>query len=213
MGLEAFFLGLSSGAICLAYCAPVLVPCMMGGMGVCGLRSDSMAVLRFLIGRLLGYLLFAVLAWYLGRSLTRMDPFQEVFLGGGYLVLSLLLVPYALFDRKTSCARSPITAVAKSMTSPIFLPVAAGLASGLNFCPPFLLAMVAGARAGTLQGSLFFFFAFFLGTSVFFIPFPFLGMLRRFPAVRTIGKMAAGIIGLYYAYLGLTILIGGVIAL
>ena len=211
MGLEAFLLGLSNGAICLAYCAPVLVPCLMGGVGGCGLRSDSLVVLHFLMGRLLGYLLFGVIAWGLGRSLAHMARFQEVTVGSSYLVLSILLVLYALFDRKASCARSRITALTSKMSaSPLLLPATAGLVSGLNFCPPFLLALVASAQAGTLQGSLLFFLAFFLGTSIFFIPAPFLGILQRFPAVRIVGKMAAGIIGLYYLYAGLIMLIGGI---
>jgi hypothetical protein len=211
MGLEAFLLGLSNGAVCLAYCAPVLVPCLMGGVGRCGLRSDSLVVLRFLIGRLFGYLLFAVVSWGLGRSLAHTDHFQEALVGSSYLALSIILVFYAFFDKRSSCARSRIMALTgKVGTSPLVLPVAAGLASGLNFCPPFLLALVAGARTGSLQGSLFFFLVFFLGTSLFFIPAPFLGALRRFPAIGIVGKMAAGIIGCYYGYTGLIMLLGGI---
>jgi len=212
MGIEAFLLGMSSGATCLAYCAPVLVPCLMGGVGGAGLRSDVVTVVRFLSGRLLGYLVFAVVAWCLGLALAPSGRYQELIIGVCYLALSVLLVLYALFEGKSSCTRTPFHAFLRSVSSPALFPVAAGLASGLNFCPPFLLATVAGSQAGSLQGSLFFFLAFFLGTSVFFIPFPFVGLLRRYPAVPIVGKLAAGIVGLYYGYLGLTMAIGGIVA-
>lgn len=59
--MQAFLLGLSNGAVCLAYCAPVLIPYLLGE----GKRiSRNFAVLiRFLAGRLLGYLLFGIMAW------------------------------------------------------------------------------------------------------------------------------------------------------
>jgi len=208
MGLEAFLLGLSNGSVCLAYCSPVLVPCLMGGVGGDGLRSDFLVVIRFLTGRLLGYLLFGVVAWGLGRSLVHTSRFQGVIIGCSYVALSILLVAYALFNRKPSCGSSRVAALTVRM-SPSLFPAAAGLASGLNLCPPFLLALIASAEAGTLAGSLLFFLAFFVGTSLFFIPAPFLGMLRRFPAVRIVGKMAAGIIGCYYFLAGLVMLLGG----
>jgi len=151
-----------------------------------------------------------VIAWVLGHSLTRMAGLQEPVVGCCFLILSIFLALYALTGREHTCAHSRVTALALRMgASPRLLPGLAGLASGLNFCPPFLIALLAASRPGTLQGSVFFFLAFFVGTSLFFIPVPFVGMLRRFPSVRIVGKMAAGIMGLYYAYTGLTMLIGG----
>jgi hypothetical protein len=54
-----------------------------------------------------------------------------------------------------------------------------------------------------------FFFLFFLGTSIFFIPFPFVGTLRRITMLTIIGKLAAGIMGIYYFYTGLMLVISG----
>ena len=210
MPVEAFLLGLSNGAICLAYCAPVLVPCLMGGMGASGLKSDSIVVLRFLAGRMVGYIAFGVVAWGLGHSLARMASLQEPIVGCCFLILSIFLALYGLSGREHTCVHSRVTTLTLRIgASPHLLPSLAGLVSGLNFCPPFLIALLAASRPGTLQGSLFFFLAFFAGTSLFFIPVPFVGVLRRFPSARIVGKMAAGIMGLYYAYTGLTMLIGG----
>ena len=58
--MQAFLLGLSYGAVCVAYCAPVLVPYLLGE----GNRTwrNYAVLLRFLAGRLLGYLLFGIMA-------------------------------------------------------------------------------------------------------------------------------------------------------
>jgi hypothetical protein len=210
MGIEAFLLGVSSGPTCLATCAPVLVPCLMGGIGGNSLGSDVAAVIRFLSGRLCGYLVFAVVAWSLGLALASLGPYQEPIVGVCYLALAVFLLTFAFSAGKSGCARTPVRSVLHSVRSPALLPFAAGLASGLNFCPPFLLATLSGSQAGSLPGSLAFFAAFFLGTSIFFIPFPLVGLLRRYPAVPIVGKMAAGVVGTYYGYLGLTMAIGGI---
>ncbi len=84
-----------------------------------------------------------------------------------------------------------------------------GVVTGSSVCPPFLLALTNAAEKSSLFHSLFFFFAFFLGTSVFFLPAPLLGIFREIPVLQTIGKLAAGIMGLYYLYSGIILLIGG----
>jgi hypothetical protein len=54
-----------------------------------------------------------------------------------------------------------------------------------------------------------FFFSFFLGTSLLFVLAPFVGALGRFPVLKIVGKMAAGLMGLYYLYSGIILLAGG----
>ena len=56
--MKAFFLGLSSGAACVAYCAPVLVPILLGGGE--GVARSAGVMLKFHAGRLAGYLIFGV---------------------------------------------------------------------------------------------------------------------------------------------------------
>jgi hypothetical protein len=85
-----------------------------------------------------------------------------------------------------------------------------GLLTGLNFCLPFLMAVAGAADTGSLAGSLLFFVAFFAGTSVYFLPAPFIGLLRGAAFMSTVGKMAAGVAGLYYAYAGIIYLVEGV---
>ena len=55
--VKGFLLGIASGGACLAYCAPVLVPYLLGEGKT--LRGNAVLVGGFLGGRLIGYLAFA----------------------------------------------------------------------------------------------------------------------------------------------------------
>ncbi len=207
--MQGFVLGLSSGAVCAAYCAPVLVPYLLGeGRGV---LRNYLTLLQFLLGRLLGYLSFAVLAWGVNRSFLQSTPQRGLLVGAAYVILSLLLIFYSLFRAGHACRTVGDRGFAARLRNawPTVFLFAMGLATGLNFCPPFLLAFASAAGETSLLRSLFFFLMFFLGTSVFLIPAPFLGLLQRFSALHTVGKMTAGLIGIYYLYLGTTLLAGG----
>ncbi len=208
--MQGFLLGLSNGFVCVAYCAPVLVPYMLGeGKGIS--QNISLTV-QFLTGRLLGYLFFGVIAWGINKTIPETIGYRELIIGGAYIVLSVSLVIYSFFNVKTSCSAEYINGYFNKIRalSPSLLPVVMGFATGLNFCPPFLLAVTNAAALDGLLKSLLFFFMFFLGTSLFFIPAPLIGMLKGFPTLGIIGKMAAGLIGLYYFYAGIILLISGI---
>jgi sulfite exporter TauE/SafE len=209
MQLEGFILGLSSGVTCVAYCAPGLVPYLLGeGKSV---AQNSAVTVQFLLGRLFGYLLFAVIAWSINRSILQQLNRPELLIGPAYVIFSVLLIFYGFFSTPTSCAMNRMNGLRHKWAGvwPGSLPVFAGLATGLSFCPPFLLAFTGAIEKASLLKSMLFFFAFFLGTSTFFIPMPFVGIFRGFSALRMIGKMAAGLIGLYYLYCGILMVIGG----
>jgi hypothetical protein len=115
--------------------------------------------------------------------------------------------------RKTAPAGSCAFEGAQAMLNrwPAFLPFGMGFLAGLKICPPLLLAFADAASTGSLVGSLIFFVGFFLGTSVYFIPIPFLGVFRRVAALQIVGKFAAIIVALYYLYAGILLLAGGVV--
>lgn len=208
--MRGFLLGLASGTVCLAYCAPVIVPYLLGeGQTI---RRNYLELGQFLIGRLLGYLIFAVLAWALGLLIKEHEAFRETIFGASYIFLAGLLIYYCFRRPKNLCAAEYFKGFLPGFLANqrSFLPVVFGLLTGLNLCPPFLLAFTSAASGGSLWSSLAFFGAFFLGTSVFFVPIPFLGLLKRNEALRSVGKMAAGIIGSYYFCTGILILIGGI---
>lgn len=169
---------------------------------------------QFLLGRLAGYLLFAILAWMTQQVLLKDFHYHSLFYGAAYLLLAVTLFIFGFRKPKTVCAGSMlhnrITSGLDGENRP-WMPLSIGFLTGLNFCPPFLLAFTGAAGTGSLWGSLFFFATFFLGTSIYFIPAPFLGMFGRNPVWRQIGRWAALIVGVYYLYLGLVTMIGGLI--
>jgi sulfite exporter TauE/SafE len=207
--LQGFFLGLSSGVACVATCAPVLVPYLLAeGNGV---ARNAFAVGQFLLGRLVGYLAFGVIAWGINRTLLEAAGYRASIMGFTYLALSVLLVWYSLGRIRTPCAARQTSglAAAAGTTWPLLFVPMMGLLTGLNFCPPFLMALAGAADTNSLAGSLLFFAAFFAGTSLFFLPAPFLGLFHSVAALSTVGRMAAGVMSLYYGYAGLMYLIGG----
>ena len=208
--MEAFLLGLSNGVICIGYCAPVLVPYLMGQRS--GILANVSIVARFLAGRLAGYLIFSFAARAFHISLSRSPFTRDLIVGSMYIILSVLLVLYGFRHREGTgacAARDPGSFLSKAVALwPPLAPAVLGLLTGLTICPPFLLAFTAAAQKTSLAGSVAFFIFFFCGTSVFFIPFPLIGSLSRINVLSTVGRLAAGIVGIYYFYAGLMLLLG-----
>lgn len=207
---DGFILGLSNGVACVAYCAPVLLPYLLGeGKGI---FRNMLLTCQFLLGRLLGYLLFAVLAWCLSSSILTGGSYHDLVVGAAYVLFSGMLIFYGFFRRERSgkgaCSMRGYQKFLLSLR-PALLPIFAGLVTGLSFCPPFLLAFTGAVEQPGLVQSMLYFVSFFLGTSLLFVFAPFVGTLKGFPVLQIIGKMAAGIIGFYYLYSGGILLIGG----
>jgi hypothetical protein len=207
--MQGFLLGIANGTLCVAYCAPVLVPYLLGeGKPV---RRTAFLLGHFLVGRLIGYICFAMLAWVTGAVLLQNTAYRGRILGITYLFLAGVLCLYSIKKPKELCAASMMSADDFPVLSskwPGAFPVSLGLLTGLNICPPFLLVFTEAANAGSLLHSIGFFFMFFLGTMVYFVPLPFLGFLNRFPQFRTVGKLTTAVLALYYCYIGI-ILAGG----
>jgi len=208
--MQAFLLGISNGAVCIAYCAPVLIPYLFGeGKGV---WQNFSVVAQFLSGRLLGYLLFGVIAWAVSQTILLTSAWRDFIIGSAEMILAVFLVLYGFFKIGTTCAVEQASRRLQKVNTwwPFMLPATIGLFTGLNFCPPFLLAFTNAAGEANLFRTLMFFFLFFLGTSIFFIPFPLIGTLRRINLLTIIGKLASGIMGIYYFYSGLMLVISGI---
>jgi sulfite exporter TauE/SafE len=210
MRLDGFILGLTNGVTCMATCAPVLIPYLLGeGKGIV---RNYWVTGQFLFGRLLGYLLFAVLAWTISSTILQETGQRNWIVGIAYILFSSLLIFYGFF-RKTNASCEAACNQNKYQRllafRPALLPVAAGFATGLSFCPPFLLAFTGAAEQTSLVAAMLFFFSFFLGTSLLFVLTPFVGVFSRFPVLQIVGKMAAGLMGFYYLYSGVILIIGG----
>ncbi len=198
---EGFLLGIASGGVCLAYCAPVLVPYLLGEART--VRSNLVPVGGFLAGRLAGYMTFAVLAWLTHSLVIEHLPHQKIFLGIVTIGLAVLLIVYGFTGRDRHCAAASTGAAAKpGWRGPALMPISLGFLTGVNVCPPFLLAFSNAAQLSHLWQSLLFFAAFFVGTSVYIAPLPLVGLAGRCEGIRTIGRLAAGVVGLFYLYSG-----------
>ncbi len=207
--MQGFLLGLANGTSCLAFCAPFLIPYFLSDGN--GVRQNSFLLAWFLAGRLLGYLLFGLLAWSLSGLFLAAGGLQDRMVGITYVSLSALLLA-TVFSKKNptpdACALPKARVWLRRW--PALLPVCMGLLAGLKICPPLLLAFTDAVSSGSLVGSLLLFFSFFLGTSIFFFPFLLLGSLTRLPDVRLVGKFAAVIVALYYLISGILLFAGGI---
>lgn len=207
--MEGFLLGISNGTVCLAYCAPVIIPYFLAEGEHTGKNIRSLA--EFLLGRLAGYILFAILAWGTGHVLLNMSESHEIFFGITYIILSFAMAAYGLLISKEFCAFNSLKGAVSRFASKRQWSVIGilGFLTGINFCPPFLLLFSLSAHSGSLFDSIFLFFAFFLGTSIYFLPVTFLGFLNKYGRLKTIGKMTAVLMSLYFFYKGIIMLAGG----
>lgn len=207
--MEGFFLGLANGTICMAYCAPVLIPYVLGNGD--SVKGNFYTVGKFLLGRFMGYMIFAVLAWETNKMLLENNNYKGFILGITYIILAILMFFYGIINSHSSCPvkqskrlLDKFNAV-NSKNMPIFL----GLLTGLNLCPPFLMAFTGAAGSGSMSASIIFFFMFFIATSLYFIPISFIGVLKNRNGLRSIGRLSAVIMSFYYFYMGLIMLIEG----
>jgi hypothetical protein len=192
----------------LAYCAPVLVPYLLGDGD--SVRRGVASVGGFLGGRLVGYLTFAVLAWLTHFAILDHLPYQRLLIGIATMGLALLLIVYGFAGRPHQCGAAVAEDAIRRLRLRNFLPlpVVLGLVTGVNICPPFLTAFGSAVRLPALWQSLLFFTAFFAGTSIYLAPLPLVGLAGRRESVRIVGRFTAGIVGLVYLYCGVVSMIG-----
>jgi hypothetical protein len=203
---EGLLLGLASGGACLTLCAPVLVPYLLGEGRTA--RANLVPVGGFLAGRLAGYMTFAVLAWLTHSLLIETLPHQKATFGIVAVALALLLIVYGFTGRDRSCRTTCAGAAASPKRRNLaIMPVTMGFLTGVNVCPPFLLAFSSAAQLPRLWQGLLFFAAFFVGTSVYVAPLPLVGLVGGCERIRIIARLAAGVVGLFYLYSGIVSII------
>jgi sulfite exporter TauE/SafE len=206
---EALVLGLATGPVCLATCGPVVVPWIM--VQPQGVRGHSRQLLLFLAARLAGYLVFACAAWLVGSAIPHSWTGRSWLMGGIQILLAAALVVYAAGWPHRRCAVAKTTAnlvqIGEAPVTKRSGALALGFLTGINLCPPFLVAGVRAAQLAHLSAALLFFFCFFAGTAVWFIPFLSLGFLKRTPAVVTVARMVAVLLAFWYGFSGVSILI------
>ena len=204
---EGFVLGLSTGAVCLAYCGPVFIPYLLGENA--RVKQNYRHLFLFLGGRFAAYILTGLIAGLTGSLVFKSSLFNASWLGLIYVLLSVLMILYGFHQFREVCLGTANQKIPGPIRNrwPWLVPVLGGILTGFNICPPFLLAFTEAFNKGTLTGSMELFFWFFAGTSVYFLPLPLIGFVREKKVLRAIGKFAAILAGLYYFFIGILMFI------
>jgi sulfite exporter TauE/SafE len=206
---EALALGLASGPACIAACGPVLVPALLTERA--GLKPNVQTLAVFLGARLLGYLLFAVAAWEVGSLASLLPAHRMMLMGAANVVLAGVLIWYAWSAGHAcgeGCAERKLVNISAEKSHRASGAAVLGLLTGLSLCPPFVAAGFRAAQMGSVMQSALFFTIFFVGTTVWFVPFAGFGCIVRNQAVMTVARMTMVIIAVYYLALGIGLLMG-----
>ena len=209
--VEALLLGLATGPICLASCGPIVLPWML--VQPRGVRVHARQLSIFLGARLAGYLLFAAVIWSAGLAASRSWQGHSWVFGGVQVLLAVGLLVYAAGWPHGHCRlarRRPaeLVHIGEPPTPPSPTGAATlGFLTGINLCPPFLVAGVRATQLPTLADALLFFAVFFAGTAVWFLPFLSLSVVRRTPQFLTVARIAAVLLACWYGFTGASLLI------
>lgn len=203
---ESLILGLSSGSACLATCGMVMFPYLMAGSA--DVKRIATDLSLFLFTRLFVYIILATVSWFFGQAVLGNSVVRNVVPGILYIVFAVMLVWYAISNNRTrECPAKIVTTVNNKRLVPVFL----GVVNSIGFCPALLIILTKGATQGTLVQSYLSFFAFFIGSSIWFLPLPLAGKIRKKEVLKTIGILATGLAGIIFMIKGITNLIGGLI--
>jgi cytochrome c biogenesis protein CcdA len=203
---DSLILGLSSGSACLATCGMVMFPYLMAGSA--GVKRIAFDLSLFLLTRFIVYFILATLAWYFGQTIFTNTVVRNIVPGILYIIFAIMLVWYSIDkNRKPDCPARIVSTVNNKRLVPLML----GLVNSFGFCPALFLILTKGATQGTLLQSYLAFLAFFIGSSVWFLPLPLAGRIRRKEVLSKIGILATGLAGIIFMIKGLTNLIGGII--
>jgi hypothetical protein len=203
---DSFILGLSSGSACLMTCGIIMFPYLMSGSA--GVKRISIDLSVFMLTRVMIYFLLATLAWFFGQAFLTNRLMLNIVPGILYIVFSAMLVWYSIDrNRKKECPAKIVSTITDKRLIPIFL----GIVNSLGFCPALLIILTKGATQSTILQSYMAFLAFFVGSSLWFLPLPLAGKIKKKLVLETIGILATGLAGTIFLIKGITILIGGII--
>ncbi len=193
--INGFLLGLATGVFCLTWCGPVLTSLILTEKRK--IKQSFFLFFKFIFGRLIGYILFGGLIGYLGLKIES-EIVRKANLGA-LVFLAVLLIFYGvgwLKQKKLFC----------QFFKKIKFPFVAGFLTGVNICPPFLIALTYVFDVGGISEGILFFISFFVATCLYLVPFVFLGFLsskKVFQRIAQVIAILAGTIFLIYGLRGL----------
>ena len=190
--LQPLLAGLSVGAFCLTSCVPFMGSFLAAEER--SLKKNTGEVLKFLAGRLLGYLGFGLLAGYLGERFD--SRWLRLATALSFILLSVILLFYLLGLLRREKRTCPSSGFFNAKS-----PVLMGFFMGINLCPPFLLSVTfIFSQHSTFYG-LAYFLLFFLSSSLFFLPLIFVGLLAQAAEFRAIARLSGFLVsGIFFVY-------------
>jgi sulfite exporter TauE/SafE len=201
LATEALLLGVSTGMYCFSQCGLVIIPYIFTDNNT-GIKSHSLIVGEFLLGRFIAYTATGLLIGFLGERASATPVFGaarfEIFIGISYIILSALLIFNAIYNRtkKDSCRFNKLKKFS-------YFPVLLGIFTGINICPPFIAAITKSFETKSMTLGALFFMLFFAATSVFILPLIFSGLLKRIDEIKIISRFVSVLAGIYIGFQGL----------
>ncbi|AKB45146.1 MULTISPECIES: sulfite exporter TauE/SafE family protein [Methanosarcina] len=190
---RGMLLGLSTGVFCLVTCAPVYVPFVLSEDRK--LRRNILSIGQIAMGRLIAYLFFGLILGILGKQID--GPWLNKAIGSAMILLSVLMLAFV------AVKKWPHFGLCKLSKKYVNYPAFFGLLTGINVCPPFLLAMSAALSYASITGSILLFGGFFVGTSFYLILLVPLGLAAKVESIRQIGLITTVMSGVMFLALGL----------
>ena len=193
--MKGLLLGLTSGANCLATCAPMLLSLLAAEVGSSRHRFGLLGF--FLLGRAVAYTTLGLVAGCFGNAVQQWPVWHSLVLGLALMTGAAWLLWYGFGSSSPNASGSrplPLCLNRRSYRTP-GLAWIGGIVTGLNPCAPVLLAFAAAAQSRAMLEAIAFFLCFFAGTAAYLIPLPLLGFLGRWDRLRLIARFAVGLMG------------------
>lgn len=190
---EGLGLGLATGISCLASCGPIYLSYLLSEKRTG--RQSLNTVLLLNLGRFVSYAAFGAVMGLVGGAVPSSVRIPLAY--GGYILFSVYLI-VSVVRVNRSCGGCGIPKWMKVTKSPVLL----GVLTGFSVCPAFLIAMTnAFDSSGALDGALLF-TGFFLGTTVYMLPFALFGLFSGRKWLNAVARYAAIFVAVYFAILG-----------
>jgi len=161
-------------------------------------------VFKFIAGRFIAYLAFGAVVGALGSRLGGLSNKVGVI---AWMIMALVLMAYGL---GFSYGHFGMCRIANRFVHFKHFPAILGILTGLNVCPPFLLAISYSLeRSGNITFGILFFLSFFVSTTIYILPAGMIGHISKYQIFERIGKIAAVVVGGIFFVQGISILMIG----
>lgn len=156
-----FLIGLSYGATaCMLSCMPFLSPILLANSR--SVTHAMLVVLPFSIGRVVSYMLMAMLAsvsMLQVKSIIDNPAISQVILGSATMIIAIVMFYRSYQDMPSNCSSSKPGSSKTSIVGYFTM----GLAISLNPCAPILTLITAAANSSSINNAMFMGLSFGLG--------------------------------------------------